>query len=131
MIVLSDFSFDIVLILLAFVFRPRKLPLHFSVSFDLNEEVEFKPVNLFLGKLNKKLFFKNESIVLNKLSNSEIKEFNKIFEMPVAVLNPCKSEYNSKFLLIVKIILIISYFNSNIYLGNQIMDRVVIGIRKK
>jgi hypothetical protein len=94
MIVFSNLSYDIAIILLIIVFRPQKLPAHFSVTFDVHEgEREFKPINIFFAKLKKSYFFKNDSIVLNNLSANESKEVLKNLEIPIAVLNPYDKEF--------------------------------------
>lgn len=105
MIVFSNLSYDIAVVVLVIIFRPQKLPAHFSVTFDIHEgEQEFKPISIFFAKLKKSYFFKNDSIVLNNLNVSDNKEVIKNLEIPIAVLNPCEREFKGMFFLL------ISYF---------------------
>ena len=97
MIVLSDFSYDFGLLLLIVIYRPQKLPLHFSVTFDLNDgESEVKHINIFLSKIKSENFYRNDSLVLNNLSDSDKKEVIRDLEIPIAVLNPCEGEFKGK-----------------------------------
>jgi len=98
-IVLSNFSYDFILILLCIFFRPQQLPPHFTVSFDVHEgENDFKPVNIYFAKIDKKQIMREDTFLLNKLSSSDSKKVNKEMVIPIVILNPLSSDNNeSKF----------------------------------
>lgn len=80
MIVLSNLSYDFGLIILIIIFRPQKLPSNFSITFDINEENEIKPINIYLVKININI----EKNLLIDFSNENMKTL----DIPFAILNP-------------------------------------------
>ena len=94
-IVASNLSYDICLCFLLYVFRPQKLPEHFSLVIDLYDtDFDIHHINLYFAKFTKKNFIKND-LVANNMTEVEISEFKTNLEIPCVILNPTR-EFNGK-----------------------------------
>ena len=97
-IVVSNLSYDICLCFLLYVFRPQKLPEHFSLVIDLYDtDFNIHQINLYFAKFTKKNFIKND-LVANNITEIEKSEFKTNLKIPCVILNPTK-EFNGKFFI--------------------------------